>query len=353
MALTDITLMYSELLKLRQSPLITLVTLDLTPIGGPGVYRFVEAADKTGDRISFGGVLYTPLPIKISGFGLRSSGQQVRPTLTMSNFPLYLRQIILLYRDLVGAKVSLIQVFEKHLDGRPNANPQFYFGPDVFFINKKLSEDRAVSEFELVTSLDLENVKIPVRTVQSSACRFVFRGDGCLFAPEHVTQDELGKNIGGFTGRFRGDWASTNSYEAGEGTRYYAGGYWKTYKAKNNVAINGSNPVSDTANWQEVQRLRGQYDADTVYSKNDVVWIRSSRLSYTDWFSETQHDVRHYFIRNTGSSATGILPPHKGYWTQDVCVKTATACSKHHDPQQANDPLPFGAFPGTVRLPDV
>lgn len=353
MALTDLTLMYSELLKLEQSPMITLVTLDLNPIGGSTVLRFVASTTRQGENVHFQNNAYTPIPLEVRGMGIRSTGQQIRPTIAFSNFPDYMRQIVLLYRDLVGAKISIIHVFEKHLDGGSSPNPDFYFGPDEFFVYQKLGETRAEIEFELVTWLDLQGVKLPQRTIQNSACRFIFRGTGCLFAEPVVLRDKNNKNISGFTGEYRGPWTALGKYPAGDAVRWTASNVTGIYRAKNEVGPSSSNPATDTSNWERVQKVVGEYSDTGVYAQNDVVWLTSANLEFTRYFTDGVASVRHYFKRNTNEATTGIRPPHKGYWDQDVCFKTLAACSLHHDPQGTNEPLPYGAFPGTANLPDV
>ena len=111
-----------------------------------------------------------------------------RPTLTISNLFGFVSGLIKdtnnvsSKNDLGGAKFIRRRVLASSLDnanftdgvnifGTPNSNelPQ-----EIFFIDRKVAENRQVVQFECVSSLDLQGVKAPKRQVT----RKDFRGVG-------------------------------------------------------------------------------------------------------------------------------------------------------------------------------
>ena len=146
------------------------------------------------------------LPIQASGFELKGGQNQTlpRPTLTVSNLFGLITSIIASANtfnqatgtnDLLGAKVTRIKTLDNCVDASnfesdtpfgsedgtdqiedsagtvivPENNPNPYGTPDfnirfpdeIYFINRKVNEDRNSVEFELVAPFDLPNIQIP------------------------------------------------------------------------------------------------------------------------------------------------------------------------------------------------
>jgi phage-related protein len=94
---------------------IELFDLDLTPIGG-AVLRFTPNTVAGANAIIFGGNTYTPMPISGSGWETSIDGAAPQPTLKVSNVTKYVQGYLSTYKDLVGAKITRTQTFDKYLD---------------------------------------------------------------------------------------------------------------------------------------------------------------------------------------------------------------------------------------------
>lgn len=103
---------------LKQSALpnyIELYTLDLTPIGGTTLY-FTPNTIAGTLPIYFGGNQYTPLPITGSGWETSMDGAAPQPSLKVSNVTKFIQAYLTTYKDMVGARVTRTQTFDKYLD---------------------------------------------------------------------------------------------------------------------------------------------------------------------------------------------------------------------------------------------
>lgn len=123
---------------------------------------------------------YTRMPCRADGFKYSGKGLLPRPTLTFSNLLGSVTSIILLanqttaFCDLQSAKVTRRRTLASFLDGvnfPSNVNP--YGTPDpsvempreVYFIDKKTTENRNIVEFEMVSSFDLFGIGAPKKLV--------------------------------------------------------------------------------------------------------------------------------------------------------------------------------------------
>ena len=123
---------------------------------------------------------YTRMPCQAEGFKYSGKGKLPRPTLTFSNLLGTITSILQLVNqttalsDLQGAKVTRRRTLARFLDAENfplNVNP---FGtPDpsaelpreVYFVDRKVVENRDVVQFELVSSFDLAGVGAPKKLV--------------------------------------------------------------------------------------------------------------------------------------------------------------------------------------------
>ena len=123
---------------------------------------------------------YTRMPCQATGFKYSGKGLLPRPTLTFSNLLGTITTIILRvnqttpFIDLQNAKVTRRRTLAGFLDAAnfpSNVNP--YGTPDpsvelpkeVYFIDKKTTENRDIVEFEMVSSFDLAGVSAPKKLV--------------------------------------------------------------------------------------------------------------------------------------------------------------------------------------------
>jgi hypothetical protein len=65
------------------------------------------------------------------------------------------------------------------LDGAAGADPHAKFPDEIWYVDRKSNENRAVVEFELASKFDLVGVMLPRRQVIANVCQWVYRGGEC------------------------------------------------------------------------------------------------------------------------------------------------------------------------------
>ena len=184
----------SELQKINPSSLIELftVTLDSSLHGATTVYRFHDGSNmNSSGELVWEGNTYQRLPVKAEGFEFTGKGQIPRPKFTVSNALGTITALMALVNqttpgnDLTGAKFTRIRTLARYIDaanftggtnpfGTPD--PSSKLPDEIYFIDRKLSENRDTVEFELVSELDLLNLRLPRRQVTKD----IFQGVGSL-----------------------------------------------------------------------------------------------------------------------------------------------------------------------------
>lgn len=160
----------AELQLLNQtSPWVEMYILDCSSLGG-SIYYFSPSVYTTGTAITWQGQVYTFIPIASSGWEIRGGtaqggGSQPTPTITVSNVNKILLNAVVTLGDIVGAKLTRYRTFQKFLDGQPSANTTEYIGPDVFYINQKISHTHDAISFQLVNPIDSPGKMLPGRQV--------------------------------------------------------------------------------------------------------------------------------------------------------------------------------------------
>ena len=180
----------SDLQTLTPSSIIELFKLELNVAlhGTNQVFLFHAGSNELNNSIIWQNEAYDKYPITAEGFEYTGSGTMPRPMLTISNLFGFVSGLlndtnkVSEKNDLGGAKFTRRRTLASFLDdanfiggvnpfGTPNSNelPQ-----EIFFIDRKVVENRNIVQFELVSSLDLQGVKAPKRQVT----RKDFRGVG-------------------------------------------------------------------------------------------------------------------------------------------------------------------------------
>jgi len=137
--------------------------------------------DLDNTNIIWQGNTYQKFPCQAEGFEFDgSSGSIPRPTFTISNI---LGTITALFatvnavtanNDLNGAKFTRIRTLARYLDAANFTGGTNPFGtPDttqelpqeIYFIDRKVVENREIVQFELASELELINLKLPKRVV--------------------------------------------------------------------------------------------------------------------------------------------------------------------------------------------
>lgn len=186
----------SEAASLTPTALISLFLLDLTPIGVNEVLYFHDGANGNFSSVVYAGQPYMPFPIMMDKFAYQGDGQVPRPTLAVSNINGFVSQYLLQNQDLIGTKVTRRRVFARFLDAvnfpngvspyTPDANAAY---PDeIFYINRKVNENRQVVQFELATAFELDGVKLPSRPMLALICPARYReASTCTYGGLPVT----------------------------------------------------------------------------------------------------------------------------------------------------------------------
>ena len=191
---TAISSVYADLASFEPDTIIELFELHptLELHGTTGVTRWHAGVNEgvTGN-IVWNGNTYTRLPVKADGFEFSSSGTLPRPTLTVANnFPVFAGSITALLidvnqttpgNDLGGAEVRRIRTLKKFLDGESGADPYATWPEEIWFIDRKSSENRDTVTFELTSKFDLANTFIPKRQLIANICQWEYRSSECSY----------------------------------------------------------------------------------------------------------------------------------------------------------------------------
>jgi hypothetical protein len=99
--------------------------------------------------------------------------------------------ILTLPNGLEGAKVTRIRTLARYIDGvnfpggtNPlgTPDPTAEFPREIYYIDRKASENRDLIEFELAAAFDLVGVRAPKRQCVSNVCQWTYRGAECGYA---------------------------------------------------------------------------------------------------------------------------------------------------------------------------
>ena len=203
----------SELQKINPSSIVELFQLELdTAIHGSNTkyYFHIGTNNNENSNVIFDNIEYTKMPIEADGFEF--NGKQLpRPRLTISNILGTFTTILLtLPQGLEGAKVTRIRTLERYIDntnftggqillengsnillengsaidmesglnpfGTPD--PTATFPNEIYYIDRKVTENRDIIQFQLTASFDLDGVRLPKRQVLPAD----FPGVGTFFS---------------------------------------------------------------------------------------------------------------------------------------------------------------------------
>jgi lambda family phage minor tail protein L len=318
----------SESASLTPSALVTMFEIDITEIADSKnlvfaeegrVFRFHNSIKLTTSDIYWKGKKYTAAPIRGEGFEFNGRGKLPTPKLgitvhsdgkfALSTFKSRLNDL----GDIVGAKVTRIRTFAKYIDSKNFTNDEAPYGfepdqfaefpRDVFFIDRKSSENSTSIEFQLASRMDIEGLQLPRRRVLANRCSWKYRGEGCLYEYEA----RRNSNVHGATSDMP---ASAPA------------------KANNRDEL-----ISDVLNIDSFTD-RGEWDALQSYIAGDEIFIEKDGVKY-------------YFVAK--NSSIGIPPPSLTYWVEDACSKLRSGCRIRHK-GIGNGTLPFGGYPGADRV---
>ena len=170
--------------------------------------------------ITWGGQVYSAVPMQITGLEYNGRGQLPKPKIQISNTASLITALVLTYGDLVGAKVTIKRTLAKFLDAvnfpggvNANADPTAEFPDDIFFVNQRTVENRTLVEFELAASFDFQGLQLPRRPIVQNVCVWRYRGAECGYTAAtyfdandnpvgSASQDVCGKRLSSCKARF-------------------------------------------------------------------------------------------------------------------------------------------------------
>lgn len=174
--------------------------------------RFHAGTNELFEPVTWAGNQYLPLPIQAEGFEVNGSGQVPRPRLRVANIDGIISQALQDGQDLTGCKVTRRRTLARYLDavnfpgGNPTADPLAELVPDVFYIDRKTAENKAIVEFELSTAMDMVGVRLPKRQIIQNSCPWEYRSSECGYAgpavadildapTDDMARDQCGKRL--------------------------------------------------------------------------------------------------------------------------------------------------------------
>ena len=165
--------------------ILELIEIDLSPITKTDTatdhFYFHAGTNDLGGPVVWQGKTYSPYPVETEGFEASTKGTLPRPRLRAANVSGLLTAANLELGDLVGAKVIRRRTFAAYLDavnfsaGNAGADPNQHLPDDVFYVERKVSSNNVMVEWELASAMDLEGVQLPARTIVANYCPWRYR----------------------------------------------------------------------------------------------------------------------------------------------------------------------------------
>ena len=158
---------------------VDLYTLDCSPFSGP-ILRFCNTKDTNGVDVKFNGIAYEAINFKAEGFSWDSTSMP-RPRITVSvadnasALSDMFFNIVVGYRGGQGAVLYRIETMDRYLDGHEDGGTNTYLLSDRYLVDRVISMDKSAICWELITPLDLANLKLPSRQALVDVCSWIYR----------------------------------------------------------------------------------------------------------------------------------------------------------------------------------
>ena len=287
---------------------------------GKGEYYFHAGENGIRKKIVFNGKEYEPIAMKVNGFEYKGDGRLPRPTMLIANSLGEMSLKNMFFEDFISHKVTRIKTFIKYIDDinfPGNNNPygeadiENAFSKDEYYVNQKIREDKYSCEYELVSILELQDMKLPGRRIMANHCSWIYRSiNGCGYNDIAVA-DIRNKKIrnGGYDDNLIGP--ETHIGNVGLG----AASVWSP---------------------------------DVNYNVGNVVEVKP--YGYNE---STKPSM--FFVCLQDNTNSDPRFDHER-WVQDECSKDLQGCRLRFgagapSDQEVTDGLPFGAFPGVAQFP--
>lgn len=396
----------SELQKVNPSSIIELFELQLVTAlhGANTIFRFHAGTNEVsnGDVI-WAGNTYQRYPIEVEGFEYSGNGQLPRPRIRVSNIFGTITAILITVNntssgnDLNGAKLTRIRTLARYLDaanftggtnpyGTPD--PTAEFPREIYYLDRKVSENRDIVEWELAAAFDLAGVRAPKRQCIANRCQWVYRSTECSYSgpPIADVDDELlpgvtssAEAIAYYAAKATFDATvtplanATSALNTAKNNLNSAQGNW--YKAETRFDTSGPNMVfvvfgsAETAKWDgnivslgEIYRkgAERQYPAFGFFYKSARYWeierwaydnsaVVAAQSAYNSALSTYNTAKTNYdnalAARDAAFTAWQTSPPYANDLggSGDECGKRLSSCKLRFGNLAE---LPFGSYPG-------
>ena len=316
--------------------------------------------------VKWQGKVYISVPLESEGFEARGDGRLPRPIIRFANVEGFFSAAAAEYGDFIGAKVSRKRTFAKYLDAdnwpkvdgkhmnpmtpSGEGDPNSHLPDDMFFVNRKMSENKNLIEYELVSLLELEGVYLPARLVLSNYCSWIYRSPECGYG--HNTSSDVLQVRKGLPVADKED----NPLGDMEGSGIKNG--WRDIDP-NNTKTYGNNQRRAFVDELDFELWKSGRE----YKKNQFVFLTSGQsLDIKSDPTQTSYVQRLFYVclKDHVSDLSSHPFYNKEIWTQDQCSKTVNGCKFRFDPKNTNPdpndrnesnrpPLAFGGFPSTDR----
>lgn len=396
----------SELQKVNPSSIIELFELQLVTAlhGANTIFRFHAGTnDVSNGDVIWAGNTYQRYPIEVEGFEYSGNGQLPRPKIRVSNIFGTITAILLTVNntssgnDLNGAKLTRIRTLARYLDaanftggtnpyGTPD--PTAEFPREIYYLDRKVSENRDIVEWELAAAFDLAGVRAPKRQCIANRCQWVYRSTECSYTgpPIADVDDELlpgvtssAEAIAYYAAKDAFDATvtplanATSALNTATNNLNVAQGNW--YKAETRFDTSGPNLVvqifgsAETAKWDgnivslgDVYRKGAarQYPTYTFFFSSAKYWeierwaydnsaVVAAQSAYNSALSTYNTAKTNYdnalAARDAAFTAWQTSPPFANDLggSGDECGKRLTSCKLRFGNLAE---LPFGSYPG-------
>ena len=192
------SIIFEELLNSSPFAIIELYELETFAKihGAANNYYFFAGHNKedTPAEIVFNNHTYLALPIEADGFEYKGDGGLPRPSVRIANLQGNISAILLginefnFGNDLIGARFTRVRTLSRFLDGSNwesgtnpygTPNPSETMPSEIYYVDRKVAENRDFVEFELVSSFDMAGVRAPKRQALSNLCQWEYKSKEC------------------------------------------------------------------------------------------------------------------------------------------------------------------------------
>ena len=303
----------SAVIELFQLALVSGVHYDPNDPPATTTYYFHAGTNELNGNIVWAGTTYTRYPVQAEGFEYAGSGQLPTPRLTVANLDGLLTLALLDVNaytpgnDLINAKVTRVRTLKRYLDAvnftggtNATADPYAEFPRDIFYISRKTSETRNSISWDLASVFDMQGVRGPKRQA-IALCQWVYKSAECSYVTQPGTLSAT-YSASGTAITITVDYSTWTTLAVGQtinvifsGATTFSGAYLVETLGATTISVTSVTAISPTT---------GSCTLTTFVDVNDAATLTASA---------------------------------------DKCSKKLSGCEARFG---ANNPKPFGGFPG-------